>query len=194
MYSATKPFMVIYVFYIYFLITETGALTEENLVFLEAWRTLDRAYIDKSFNGQNWFKYRQDALKNFSMKNRQETCVCYFLQNCSVNGSFSLISITLFSDEAIKRMIATLDDPFTRFLEPDKLKSLKVRISSNLASYIQYFIGQHFPVWNQWRGDRCRLGISLFRSRWRRDCGGFSSDRWPSSQSWSSAWRCDLSH
>jgi hypothetical protein len=51
-----------------------SALTEENLVFLEAWRTVDRAYIDKTFNGQNWFKYRENALKNVPMNDREETC------------------------------------------------------------------------------------------------------------------------
>ncbi|KAL5547737.1 hypothetical protein UlMin_002968 [Ulmus minor] len=29
------------------------ALTEENLLFLETWRKIDRAYVDKTFNGQN---------------------------------------------------------------------------------------------------------------------------------------------
>ncbi|EMS53556.1 Carboxyl-terminal-processing protease [Triticum urartu] len=33
----------------------SSALTEENLLFLEAWRAVDRAYYDKSFNGQSWF-------------------------------------------------------------------------------------------------------------------------------------------
>ncbi|MCD9639197.1 Carboxyl-terminal-processing peptidase 2, chloroplastic [Datura stramonium] len=78
------------------------ALTEENLLFLEAWRTIDRAYIDKTFNGQSWFRYREDALRNEPMNTRQETYA------------------------AIKKMIATLDDPFTRFLEPEKFKSLRV--------------------------------------------------------------------
>jgi hypothetical protein len=35
------------------------AVTSEQLLFLEAWRAVDRAYVDKSFNGQNWFKVRQ---------------------------------------------------------------------------------------------------------------------------------------
>lgn len=52
----------------------TVALTEENLLFLEAWRTIDRAYIDKTFNGQSWFRYREDALRNEPMNTRQETC------------------------------------------------------------------------------------------------------------------------
>ncbi|KAL8100062.1 carboxyl-terminal-processing peptidase 2, chloroplastic-like [Apium graveolens] len=77
------------------------ALTEENLLFLEAWRTIDRAYVDKSFNGQSWFRYRENALRNEPMNNREETYV------------------------AIRKMLGTLDDPFTRFLEPEKFKSLR---------------------------------------------------------------------
>ncbi|XP_024004724.1 carboxyl-terminal-processing peptidase 2, chloroplastic isoform X1 [Eutrema salsugineum] len=76
-------------------------LSEENLLFLEAWRTIDRAYIDKTFNGQSWFRYRENALRNEPMNTREETYM------------------------AIKKMIATLDDPFTRFLEPGKFQSLR---------------------------------------------------------------------
>ncbi|CAM6118215.1 unnamed protein product [Calypogeia fissa] len=77
------------------------SLTEENLVFLEAWRMVDRAYVDKSFNGQSWFRYREDALKREPMTTRSQTY------------------------DAIRKMLATLDDPFTRFLEPEKFKALK---------------------------------------------------------------------
>lgn len=52
-----------------------GALTEENLLFLEAWRTVDRAYFDKTFNGQSWFRYRENALRNEPMNTREETCM-----------------------------------------------------------------------------------------------------------------------
>lgn len=52
-----------------------GGLSEENLLFLEAWRTIDRAYIDKTFNGQSWFRYRESALRNEPMNNREETCM-----------------------------------------------------------------------------------------------------------------------
>ncbi|KAB1219385.1 C-terminal processing peptidase, chloroplastic [Morella rubra] len=77
------------------------ALTEENLLFLEAWRTIDRAYVDKTFNGQSWFRYRENALQNEPMNTREQTYM------------------------AIRKMLATLDDPFTRFLEPEKFKSLR---------------------------------------------------------------------
>ncbi|KAG9446800.1 hypothetical protein H6P81_012928 [Aristolochia fimbriata] len=81
--------------------TPTWALSEENLLFLEAWRTIDRAYYDKTFNGQSWFRYRENALRNEPMNTREETYA------------------------AIKKMIATLGDPFTRFLEPEKFRSLR---------------------------------------------------------------------
>lgn len=35
------------------------AVTQEQLLFLEAWRAVDRAFVDKKFNGQNWFKVRR---------------------------------------------------------------------------------------------------------------------------------------
>ncbi|KAJ8441671.1 hypothetical protein Cgig2_019058 [Carnegiea gigantea] len=85
------------------------ALTEENRLFLEAWRTIDRAYVDKTFNGQNWFRYRENALRNEPMNTREETYM------------------------AIRKMVASLNDPFTRFLEPEKLKSLRSGTQSSLT-------------------------------------------------------------
>ncbi|KAL3692084.1 hypothetical protein R1sor_005735 [Riccia sorocarpa] len=87
----------------------TYALTEENLLFLDAWRAVDRAYVDKSFNGQSWFRYRENALRKEPMNTREETYA------------------------AIRKMLATLDDPFTRFLEPEKFKSLKSGTSGALT-------------------------------------------------------------
>ncbi|KDP33352.1 hypothetical protein JCGZ_12901 [Jatropha curcas] len=81
--------------------TPAWALSEENLLFLEAWRTIDRAYVDKTFNGQSWFRYRENALRNEPMNTREETYA------------------------AIRKMLASLNDPFTRFLEPEKFKSLR---------------------------------------------------------------------
>ncbi|XP_068331985.1 carboxyl-terminal-processing peptidase 2, chloroplastic-like isoform X1 [Pyrus communis] len=81
--------------------TPSWALTEENRIFLEAWKMIDRAYVDKSFNGQSWFRYRENALRNEPMNTREETYM------------------------AIKKMLATLEDPFTRFLEPEKFNSLR---------------------------------------------------------------------
>jgi hypothetical protein len=68
---------------------QASALTEENLLFLEAWRAVDRAYYDKSFNGQSWFRYRENALRNEPMNTREETCMIleyclnFAVRNCN---------------------------------------------------------------------------------------------------------------
>ncbi|KAG8372797.1 hypothetical protein BUALT_Bualt12G0104400 [Buddleja alternifolia] len=97
-------------------------LSEENLLFLEAWRTIDRAYIDKTFNGQSWFRYRESALRNEPMNTREETSEQPLVFPISVTQVLALYCNV---DEAIRKMVATLDDPFTRFLEPQKFKSLR---------------------------------------------------------------------
>ncbi|KAF5752437.1 hypothetical protein HS088_TW01G00346 [Tripterygium wilfordii] len=111
----------------FFPISSYGALSEENLLFLEAWRTIDRAYVDKTFNGQSWFRYRENALRNEPMNTREETYM------------------------AIRKMIATLNDPFSRFLEPEKFKSLRA-------------------VWNTRGSDRCRTINRLPNSIRRITC------------------------
>lgn len=70
------------------------AVSAEQLLFLEAWRAVDRAYVDKSFNGQAWFRVRERYLKDVPMRSRAET------------------------HAAIRTLLASLDDPFTRFLDP----------------------------------------------------------------------------
>ena len=77
------------------------SVTNEQLLFLEAWRAVDRAYVDKGFNGQTWFRVREDALKTVKMTSREETYA------------------------AIKQLLTSLGDPFTRFLEPDQYAALK---------------------------------------------------------------------
>uniref|UniRef100_A0A0E0NMS4 Tail specific protease domain-containing protein n=1 Tax=Oryza rufipogon TaxID=4529 RepID=A0A0E0NMS4_ORYRU len=117
----------------------SSALTEENLLFLEAWRAVDRAYYDKSFNGQSWFRYRENALRNEPMNTREET--------------FSLLEHNCISDAAIKKMLSTLDDPFTRFLEPEKFKSLRE------AQWIWIFVVGPIP------GMRQTVTLNPVRSR-----------------------------
>ncbi|KAL3153523.1 hypothetical protein ABBQ38_011854 [Trebouxia sp. C0009 RCD-2024] len=77
------------------------AITTEQLLFLEAWRAIDRAYVDKSFNNQSWFRLREQYLKNEPMHDRSETYA------------------------AINKSIKSLNDPFTRLLEPTRYQALK---------------------------------------------------------------------
>ncbi|MEP0753850.1 S41 family peptidase [Trichocoleus sp. Lan] len=83
------------------------ALTEEQQLLSEAWRIVNYAYVDDSFNQQNWWMARQKAIKQ-PLSNREATYT------------------------AIQNMLKTLEDPFTRFLKPDQYRSLQVNTSGEL--------------------------------------------------------------
>lgn len=84
------------------------ALTEEQQFFNQAWRIVNRSYLDETFNHQNWWLVRQKALKK-RLKNREDTY------------------------GAIEKMLASLDDPFTRLLRPEQYRSLQVNTSGELT-------------------------------------------------------------
>jgi carboxyl-terminal processing protease len=89
-------------------IAPAQALTEEQRLVNEVWRIIDRAYVDASFNHQNWWALREKYLKK-SMPDRQTT---YGL---------------------IQQMLAVLDDPFTRILRPEQYRSLQTSTSGELT-------------------------------------------------------------
>jgi carboxyl-terminal processing protease len=84
------------------------AFTEEQRLLSEVWRIVDRAYVDDTFNHQNWWLVRQRALQQ-PLTDRKQTY------------------------EAIQKMLATLDDPFTRFMRPDQYRSLQTNTSGELT-------------------------------------------------------------
>lgn len=83
------------------------ALTEDQKILSESWRIINRAYVDESFNHQNWWSIREKLIRQ-PFKSREETY------------------------DAIEKMLATLDDPFTRLLRPDQYRSLQVNTSGEL--------------------------------------------------------------
>lgn len=88
--------------------TPAYALTEEQKLFNQAWRIVSQAYLDDSFNDQNWWLVRQKALKK-PLQSRQSTYA------------------------AIEQMLATLDDPFTRLLKPNQYRSLQTSTAGELT-------------------------------------------------------------
>lgn len=84
-----------------------AALTEEQKLVSEAWRIVNRTYLDDTFNHQNWAAVRQKVLKEPLLD--QEAAY-----------------------DAIQQMVASLDDPFTRLLKPDQYRSLQVNTSGEL--------------------------------------------------------------
>lgn len=85
-----------------------AALTDEQKLISEAWRIVNRTYLDDTFNHQNWAAVRQKTLKQ-PLKDREET------------------------HKAIQEMIASLGDPFTRFMKPEQYRSLQVTTSGELT-------------------------------------------------------------
>ncbi|MBV8882379.1 MAG: carboxyl-terminal protease, partial [Chroococcidiopsidaceae cyanobacterium CP_BM_RX_35] len=85
-----------------------AALTEEQKLVSEAWRIINRTYLDDTFNHQNWAAVRQKVLQQ-PLKDQEATY------------------------NAIQQMVASLDDPFTRLLRPEQYRSLKVNTSGELT-------------------------------------------------------------
>ncbi|MGB3536299.1 MAG: carboxyl-terminal processing protease CtpA [Microcoleaceae cyanobacterium] len=88
--------------------TPALALTEEQNLVGETWRIINQAYIDDSFNGQNWWFVRKRALRQ-PLRDRSETY------------------------EAIETLLKSLDDPFTRLLRPEQYRSLQMSTSGELT-------------------------------------------------------------
>ncbi|BAY24083.1 peptidase [Calothrix sp. NIES-2100] len=90
------------------LIQPAAALTEDQKLLSEVWRIVNRTYLDDTFNHQNWATVRQKALEK-PLKNHQAAYA------------------------AIQDMLKSLDDPFTRFLDPEQYRSLQVNTSGELT-------------------------------------------------------------
>ncbi|MFN6569729.1 carboxyl-terminal processing protease CtpA [Dendronalium sp. ChiSLP03b] len=85
-----------------------AALTQEQKLVSEVWRIVNRTYLDGTFNHQNWATVRQKALEK-PLNDQKATY------------------------GAIQRMLKSLDDPFTRFLDPEQYRSLQVNTSGELT-------------------------------------------------------------
>lgn len=74
----------------------------------EVWNYVNKDYVDGTFNGQDWQKARKRYLGK-PVKSREELY------------------------DQIRAMLKSLDDPYTRFLDPDQFKSLKTTTSGELS-------------------------------------------------------------
>lgn len=87
---------------------DANAFTEDQKLVLQSWRLVNQSYLDDTFNDQNWWLIRQRLLKK-PFHNREEAYT------------------------AIEGMLATLDEPFTRFLRPEQYRNLQVSTSGALS-------------------------------------------------------------
>jgi len=79
--------------------SDYGSFTAEQKFVAESWRIVDQFYIDRTFNHQNWFQVRQDALKK-KYKNMDEARV------------------------EVEKITGSLGDRYTRYLPPAKYDSI----------------------------------------------------------------------
>ena len=84
------------------------AYSDGQQLLSEAWHIVDRSYVDDTFNHHNWWKARQQALKQ-PLSTPEDSYV------------------------AIEEMLGLLDDPFTRLLRPQQYKSLQTSTSGELT-------------------------------------------------------------
>ncbi len=83
------------------------AFSSEQQLVLQAWRTVNQAYYDETFNHQNWWLVRDRTIKQS-------------------------ITNTTAAYQSIEKMLASLDEPFTRFLNPEQYRSLQVSTAGEL--------------------------------------------------------------
>ncbi|KAL3822629.1 hypothetical protein ACHAXA_006414 [Cyclostephanos tholiformis] len=88
--------------------SDYASFTPEQRLVAEAWRTVDNVYIDRTFNHQDWFQMRQDAVLNRKYDSMEEA-----------RGE-------------VERMLATLGDRYTRYLPPAKYDSIVNAATGNL--------------------------------------------------------------
>lgn len=98
------------------------ALTSDQDLVAEVWRIVNRAYVDETFNHQNWWFIRQRALK----------------QNFATHEE---------AYGAIREMLASLDDPYTRLLPPDQYHSLQTNTAGELTGVGLQITKDDDPGW-----------------------------------------------
>ncbi|MEM9568726.1 MAG: S41 family peptidase [Cyanobacteria bacterium P01_E01_bin.34] len=79
----------------------------EQKLLAQVWTTIDRSYVDATFNNQDWWKVRQEFIRH---------------PMASPDEAYAEIAA----------MLATLDDPFTRFLPPSNYRSLQTSTAGEL--------------------------------------------------------------
>ena len=74
----------------------------------EVWQIIDRQYVDATFNQQDWRAVRNEYL-NRNYTNQEEAY------------------------KAIREMLKKLEDPYTRFMDPQEFKNMQIDTSGELT-------------------------------------------------------------
>lgn len=74
----------------------------------EVWQLIDHEYVDETFNDQDWQAVRNDYLN----RNYTDSDAAY---------------------EAIREMLDSLEDPYTRFMDPQEFRNMQIDTSGELT-------------------------------------------------------------
>lgn len=74
----------------------------------EVWQVINHDYVDGTFNGTDWRAVRNKYLKRNYSSNKE-------------------------AYEAVREMLEPLEDPYTRFLDPEQFKSMQIDTSGELT-------------------------------------------------------------
>lgn len=75
----------------------------------EVWQIINHQYVDTSFNNTDWLKIRQEYIKNASYQSRDDAY------------------------KAIREMLGKLEDPYTRFMDPEEFQNMRIDTSGELT-------------------------------------------------------------
>ncbi|MBE9046427.1 PDZ domain-containing protein [Pleurocapsales cyanobacterium LEGE 10410] len=75
----------------------------------EVWQIINHQYVDTSFNNTDWTKVRQEYVNNGSYGNKEDAY------------------------KAIREMLGKLEDPYTRFMNPEEFQNMRIDTSGELT-------------------------------------------------------------
>ena len=75
----------------------------------EVWQIINHQYVDTSYNNNDWLQIRQEFVKDASYENQEDAY------------------------EAIRQMLGKLEDPYTRFMNPEEFQNMRIDTSGELT-------------------------------------------------------------
>jgi carboxyl-terminal processing protease len=98
-------------------VTVTGLLSQGQAFFQdspkelvdEVWQIVNREYVDGTFNSVDWRSVRQDYVETRSYENMDQAY------------------------DAIREMLEEIEDPYTRFMDPEEFRNMQIDTSGELT-------------------------------------------------------------
>ena len=75
----------------------------------EVWQIINHQYVDTKFNNNDWLKVRQEFVNNAAYQNKEDAY------------------------KAIRDMLGRLEDPYTRFMNPEEFQNMRIDTSGELT-------------------------------------------------------------